>query len=178
SGSATGTTSGSPTASASPTAGASPSGPTWTDDAGKTFQTLTESAGAIVTANDIEAHVIVHPDSVVKATVADLGKGSTVPKGKVPVFVTVTYTNGGDTTLEYPSLGTPLFAAEAGGTQAEPYTPTTSVPKCPTKDSPETFKPGSTYTDCQVFLVHTGNSVRLLTYRAGTRAGEITWKVA
>jgi hypothetical protein len=155
-----------------------PTVPAFTDDAGKTLSTSDAAAGAVVTSNGVKADVLVHPDSVVTGSVADLGKGATVPSGRVPVFVTVTYTNAGTTTLDYPSLGTYLQATESGGLQAPPYAPAGGVAKCVSRDAPAAFKPGSTFTDCQIFLVHKGTTVAQLTYRPGDPAGEITWKTA
>ncbi len=175
--SASGSPSASPSATTPATTPATPTVPPFTDDAGKTFPTTGQAAGAVVTSNGIKAQVLVHPDSVVKGSKADLGK-AVAPSGRVPVYVTVTYTNAGTTTLQFPSLGTDLHAAESGGGQAVPFAVDVKVPQCISHNPPDAFKPGGTFTDCQIFLVHKGTTVKQLSYRPGDRAGEITWTVA
>ena len=128
-----------------------------------------------MSANGVVAQVLVHPDSITQGSVADLGGGK-VPKGKLPLFVTVTYTNVGKTTLELPSLGTPLTATESNANQAVPYTDK-PVAKCLAKASPDSFALGSVFTDCYVFLVDKGIKLGKLSYRPTNRASEITWKL-
>jgi hypothetical protein len=166
--SATGSTSGS--------AGASPTRtvPAFTDDAGKTLPRPDSTGGAVVTSNGTKAQVLVHPDSVVGGSAADLGKGASTG-GRTPVYVTVTYTNAGTTTLQFPSLGTSLLATDSSGSPAQAFGSTTPVAKCPSHDSPASFSPGATFTDCQVFLVGKGTYLKTLAYRPSTRAGQITW---
>ena len=175
-------TSGSPSDSptTTPTGGtsASPTVPPFTNDAGKKFTTLTQAGGAVVTVNGVKANILVRPDSITKGTVADLGSGAKVPRGQQPVFVTVTYTNAGSTTLQFPSLGTYLRATGTNADQPTPFTSDKPIPKCLAPDSPETFKPGATFTECQVFLFSSGAKVGQLAYRPGGPATEITWKVA
>ncbi|MDQ1683260.1 MAG: hypothetical protein QOH99_1801 [Frankiaceae bacterium] len=174
----TSSSSGSPTGASTGTTSASPSVPPFVDGAGKKFPTLQESGGAVVTVNGVQAKVFVHPDSVTKGTVADLGAGAKVPKGQLPFFVTVTYTNAGTTTLQFPSLGTYLRATGTNAEQPTPFTSDNPIPKCVSKDSPETFKPGAIFTDCQVLLFPTGTTIGQLAYRPGAAATEMTWKVA
>jgi hypothetical protein len=151
--------------------------PAFTDDAGTTFPTIDRTAGAIITSNGVKAQILIHPDSVVKGSVADL-KGTAVPSGRVPVYVTVTYTNAGTTTLQFPSLGTDLHAADSAGLQALPFPVGGTVAQCTSTDAPENFRPGASFTDCQIFLVHKGTTLAELTYRPTDRASEITWKIA
>ena len=186
--SSTGSTSGTPSDSAitsattsttaTPTTSASPTVPPFTNDAGKKFSTLTQTGGAVVAFNGVKANVLVHPDSVTKGTVADLGSGAKVARGQVPYFVTVTYTNAGTTTLQFPSFGTYLRPTGNNADQPTPFTTDKAIPKCVSPDPPETFKPGSTFTDCQVFTFSSGATVGQLAYRPGSLASEITWKVA
>jgi hypothetical protein len=168
--SATGTSSGSVSSSPSPTV------PPFTNDAGKTLARLDTAGGAIVTSNGTKAQVLVHPDSVVAGTVADLGAGA-VTGGRTPVYVTVTYTNAGTTTLQFPSLGTDLLATDSTGGEALPFVATRPVAKCPTHDSPASFSPASTFTDCQIFMVPKGSHLKALGYRTNGRASQITWNV-
>ena len=56
------------------------------------------------------------------------------------------------TTLEFPSLGTFLRATGTNADQPIPFTSDKAIPKCVSSDPPEAFKPGNTFTDCQVVL--------------------------
>jgi hypothetical protein len=178
----TGTASGTPSptgstsGSTSGSTGASPTRtvPAFTDDAGKTLPRPDSTGGAVVTSNGTKAQVLVHPDSIVGGAAADLGKGASTG-GRTPVYVTVTYTNAGTTTLQFPSLGTGLLATDSSGSPAQAFVSTTPVAKCPTHDSPESFSPGATFTDCQIFLVGKGTYLKTLGYRPSTRASQITW---
>ena len=147
------------------------------DTAGKTFQGLAHTGGAVIVSNGTRAQLNVLPVSVDKGAVVDLGGAKNVPPGTLPVFVTVTYTNAGTTKLQFPSLGTYLLATETSGGQALPFPTDNPVAKCVSHDSPEEFAPGASFTDCQVFLVHKGNTVSKIVYRPGDVAKQTTWKI-
>jgi hypothetical protein len=127
------------------------------------------SAGATV--------VEVTVESVEAGRIADLAEFNLPADAaaSTPYYVTLRWTNRGETTLKYPGLVVPTTAHTASG-EASPITLIGSFPRCDTVDaSPAEFAPEISVSGCRVFLVPAGQKVAQVGWSGSFRDDPVLW---